>query len=52
MGGSQVQGHREFEARLAYMVLVRLSDRGRKHGEDLCAKQPVQDLGMEAASYR
>lgn len=46
MGGSHVQGHRDFEA---YVVLLQLSDGGRKHGKDLCAKQPAQDLGKEAA---
>lgn len=46
MGGSHVQGHRDFEA---YAVLLQLSDGGRKHGKDLCAKQPAQDLGKEAA---
>jgi hypothetical protein len=51
MGGSQVQGHREFEARLGYVVLVQLSDGGKKYGEDLCAKHPAQDP-VYRGSYR
>lgn len=50
MGGSQVQGHHELEARLGYVVLVQLSVGSGKRDEDLCAKHPAQALDTEAVT--